>query len=71
MGIRTVNFTKGSHHFQFRYDIGCEDEMVEELMKMADAETSILTWLDVANLSFQVTCGAAADCARTLSPSNI
>ncbi|MFP4105858.1 MAG: hypothetical protein ACLFVU_07160 [Phycisphaerae bacterium] len=68
MTARTINLNKDGHKYIFRYAAGREDEIVEEIMRLADDGRCALDWLDAATLSFQVTQYAAADCCRALSP---
>ena len=57
--IRTLGLEKAGHTFIIRYQVGMEDEAVEELMRMADDRTTGFSWMDAATLSFQITQFAA------------
>lgn len=70
MSIRTLSLLKGGHKYVFRYSAGCEDEVVDAVMALAEDPQSPLDWLDAATLSFQVTQCAAADCFGSLSPTD-
>jgi len=64
MQVRNLTFAKDGHTFVFRYAPGCEDEVVDEIMQLAEDEDCTLDWLDAATLSFQIAqhaAGAAAD----------
>jgi len=67
MTTRTISLVKGGHKYIFRYSSGCEDEVVDEIMRLAEDPRSDLDWLDAATLSFQITQYAAEDCANTLN----
>ncbi len=62
MNTRTLHLEKGGHTYLMKYAPGLEDEVVEELMYLADDCESDFDWLDAAALSFQVTQFAAEDC---------
>jgi hypothetical protein len=54
----------------FRYSTGYEDEVVDEIMRLADDPQSDLNWVDAAALSFQVTQYAADDCLEAIKGEN-
>jgi hypothetical protein len=62
---------KDDETYVFRYTPGCEDDVVEELVRLADDQAHRIDWLDAATLSFQVTHHAASDCNKALSPFDI
>ena len=66
MTPKTLTLVKGEHKYVLRYEAGSEDDMVTELMRLADDPRTNLDWLDAATLSFQVAHGAAADCFQEL-----
>jgi len=68
MTTRTLSLVKGGHKYIFRYCPGCEDEMLDAIMELAESQQSPVDWLDAATLSFQVTQNTAADCVEALSP---
>lgn len=70
MTTRTLSLVKGGHKYVFRYGPGCEDEMLDAIMELAESDQSPVDWLDAATLSFQVTQNTAADCVEALSPSD-
>ena len=70
MTTRTLSLVKGGHKYVFRYAPGCEDDIVDAIMELADDEHSPVDWLDAATLSFQITQNAANDCFEALSPTD-
>jgi hypothetical protein len=68
MNTRTLSLVKGGHKYVFRYSPGCEDDIIDAIMELADSDQTPLSWLDAATLSFQVTQNAASDCIEALSP---
>ncbi|MFP4052500.1 MAG: hypothetical protein ACLFV7_01385 [Phycisphaerae bacterium] len=71
MILRTLSIEKDGHLFMFRYTPGCEDYVVEELVRLAEDPDHRVDWLDAATLSFQVTHHAAQDCSKALSPYDV
>ncbi len=65
---RTISLAKSGHKYVIRYGPGCENEVVDEIMKMADDQSNDLNWLDATSLSFQVTHKVAEGCFESLSP---
>jgi len=70
MTTRKLSLVKGGHKYVFRYSSGCEDDIVDAIMDLAEDAEAPLDWLDAATLSFQVTQYAAVDCAEALSPTD-
>jgi hypothetical protein len=68
MIVRSLQIQKNDHLYVFRYAPGNEDELVDELIRLAEDDLSPIDWLDAATLSFQVTHQAAEDCCKALSP---
>ncbi len=68
MIVRTLSMQKDEDLYVFRYTPGCEDDVVEELVRLADDNDHRIDWLDAATLSFKVTHHAACDCSKVLSP---
>lgn len=66
MNTRTLSLVKSGHTYVFRYAPGCEDEIVDAIMSLAEREETPVDWLDAATLSFQITQYAAADCTEAL-----
>ena len=66
MTLKTLTLVKGEQKYVFRYESGGEDDLVTELMHLADDPRTDLDWLDAATLSFQAAHGAAADCFQEL-----
>ena len=68
MSTRTLSLVKGGHKYVFRYSAGCEDDILDSIVDLAESDESPIDWLDAATLSFQVTQFTAADCVQALSP---
>jgi len=66
MHMRTLTLTKDGHIFVFRYASGYEDEVINEIMQLAEDEECTLDWLDAATLSFQI-ARYAADAHNTVA----
>lgn len=64
MNTRTLHLEKAGHTYLVKYAPGLEDEVVEELMYLADDLESDFDWMDAAALSFQVAQFAAEDCCE-------
>lgn len=65
---RTLSLVKGGHKYVFRYSPGCEDDIVDAIIELAEDDRSPVDWLDAATLSYQVTQNAAQDCSQLLAP---
>lgn len=52
---RQLVLNKGSEKFIFRYDTGCEDELLDALIEQAKNPTTGFDWFDAAVLSFKLT----------------
>ncbi len=52
---RQLVLTKGHEKFIFRYDCGCEDELLDALIDQAKNERNDFDWFDAAVLSFKLT----------------
>ena len=46
---------KGIQKFIFRYDTGCEDQLLEALIEQARDKRTDFEWFDAAVLSFKLT----------------
>ena len=68
MEMRTISLVKGEHSYVFRYAPGDEEDLLDEIMRLADDASVGFDWLDAATLSFQITHRTAADCLHALSP---
>jgi len=66
MTTRTLTLAKGGHKYVFRYAPGYEDDVVDEIMRLAEDAQTNLDWLDAATLSFQVAHYAADGCCDIL-----
>ena len=52
---RQLILNKGTEKFIFRYDSGCEDELLDALIKQAEDSRTAFDWFDAAVLSFKLT----------------
>lgn len=55
MTIQIAHSAKYGHKYVFRYSAGYEDEIMDEMMRLAQDATTSLDWLDAAQLSFEIT----------------
>jgi hypothetical protein len=46
---------KGTEKFIFRYDMGCEDQLLDALITQAKDSRTDFDWFDAAVLSFKLT----------------
>lgn len=68
MNVRVLNLTKGRQTYVFRYSRGREDEVVNEIIRLAEDPGTDLDWVDAATLGYQITQHIAADCYRQMDP---
>jgi len=52
---RQLVLNKGAEKFIFRYENGCEDELLEALIGQAKDKRTSFDWFDAAVLSFKLT----------------
>ena len=52
---RQLVLNKGKEKFIFRYDSGCEDELLDVLIEQAKDKRIDFDWFDAAVLSFKLT----------------
>ena len=52
---RQLVLSKGTEKFIFRYDSGCEDELLDALIEQAKDNTTDFDWFDAAVISFKLT----------------
>ena len=64
MDTRTLTVAKEGVTFAFRYVPGREDEVVDEIIRLAEDPRTGLGWMDAARLGFQITQHALAECFR-------
>jgi len=55
MTLQTLRVQKAEHLYLFRYTPGHEDEIVEEVMRLADDPEAEFDWMDAASVSHRVT----------------
>ena len=64
MDIRAITLEKKGVTYVFRYAPGREEEVVGEIIRLAEDPAAELDWLDAAQLGFQITQHALAECYR-------
>ena len=52
---RQLVLNKGSEKYIFRYDNGCEDQLLDALIGQAKDKRTSFDWFDAAVLSFKLT----------------
>ena len=52
---RQLVLNKGEEKFIFRYDGGCEDQLLDALIEQAKNKRTDFDWFDAAVLSFKLT----------------
>ena len=52
---RQLVLSKGNEKFIFRYAPGCEDELLEHMIREAKSNKTNFDWFDAAVLSFRLT----------------
>lgn len=52
---RQLTLSKGNQQFIFRYENGCEDELLDALIEQAKDKRTDFDWFDAAVLSFKLT----------------
>ena len=52
---RQLVLNKGAERFIFRYENGCEDELLDALIDQAKDDRTSFDWFDAAVLSFKLT----------------
>lgn len=52
---RQLVLNKGAEKYIFRYDSGCEDELLDALIEQAKDTRTDFDWFDAAVLSFKLT----------------
>jgi hypothetical protein len=53
--MRQLVLNKGGERFIFRYEQGCEDQLLDALVEQAKDERTDFDWFDAAVLSFKLT----------------
>ena len=64
---KVLSLTKGGHKYVFRYVAGCEEDVVDRMVQLAQDDKSDLDWLDAATTSFQLALAAAESCDDLLT----
>jgi hypothetical protein len=53
--MRQLVLNKGTEKFIFRYNCGCEDDLLDALINQAKDSRTEFDWFDAAVLSFKLT----------------
>jgi hypothetical protein len=53
--VRQLVLNKGSEKYIFRYESGCEDQLLDALIEQARDARTAFDWFDAAVLSFKLT----------------
>ena len=65
-GKKQIVLNKGSEKYIFRYETGCEGELLDSLVEQADDDRTDFDWFDAAVLSFKLTQSLIGDADRIL-----
>jgi len=65
-GKKQLVLNKGSEKYIFRYETGCEGELLDSLVEQADDDRTDFDWFDAAVLSFKLTQSLIGDTDRIL-----
>ena len=68
MTLQTLRVQKMEHLYLFRYAPGHEDDLVEEVMRLADDPEVDFDWMDATSVSFRVTQDATGPAGDVNSP---
>ncbi len=63
---RQLVLNKGAEKFIFRYDNGCEDELLDVLIDQARDKKTDFDWFDAAVLSFKLTQSLVGEADKLL-----
>ena len=67
---RQLVLNKGKEKYIFRYDHGCEDELLDTLVEQATNQRTDFDWFDAAVLSFRLTQSLICQADRLLDESS-
>ena len=65
-GKKQLVLNKGSEKYIFRYESGCEGELLDSLVEQADDDRTEFDWFDAAVLSFKLTQSLIGEADRLL-----
>jgi len=63
---KLLSLYKGEHRFIFRYETGCEEEVLDAFVDMANERQNDFDWFDAAVLSFQLSKNLVDEADRLL-----
>jgi hypothetical protein len=64
--IRQLVLNKGSEKYIFRYESGCEDQLLDALIEQARNGRTAFDWFDAAVLSFRLTQSLMSEADKLL-----
>ena len=65
-GKKQLVLNKGPEKYIFRYETGCEGELLDSLVEQADNDRTDFDWFDAAVLSFKLTQSLIGEADRLL-----
>jgi hypothetical protein len=65
-GKKQLVLNKGSEKYIFRYENGCEGELLDSMVEQAQDERTEFDWFDAAVLSFKLTQSLIGEADRIL-----
>ncbi len=65
-GRRQLVLNKGKEKYIFRYEHGCEDDLLDTLIEQATDQRTDFDWFDAAVLSFRLTQSLIGQADRLL-----
>ena len=67
---RQLVLNKGNERFIFRYESGCEDDLLDALIAQAKNSRTTFDWFDAAVLSFKLTHSLVSQANKLLEIDN-
>jgi hypothetical protein len=64
--MRQLVLNKGAEKYVFRYESGCEDQLLDALIEQARDERTAFDWFDAAVLSFRLTQSLMSEADKIL-----
>lgn len=68
--LKQLSLMKEKEKFLFRYESGCEEELLDSFVDMANDRGNNFDWFDAAVLSFQLSKQLVEEADRLLCPHN-
>lgn len=67
---RQLVLNKGCERFIFRYQEGCEDQLLDTMIDLAQSRRTSFDWFDAAVLSFKLTQSLLGQAQRLIGQDN-